>query len=83
MEELFEIWTWAQLGIHRKPCVILNVAGYFDPLLQFVDRLVSEGFLQRPAREMMLKGLSAEEALRLLDDYQPPEVDRWIGEGET
>lgn len=45
LDETFEQWTWAQLGIHAKPCAFLNVAGYFDPLRTMVERMVSEGFL--------------------------------------
>ena len=46
MDELFEAWTWTQLGLHRKPCALLNQDGYYDPLLEFLDRAVEEGFLQ-------------------------------------
>ena len=46
MDELFEAWTWTQLGLHRKPCALLNQDGYYDPLLAFLDRAVEEGFLQ-------------------------------------
>lgn len=45
MDELFEAWTWTQLGLHDKPCALLNFEGYYDPLIAFVDRAVSEGFL--------------------------------------
>ena len=46
MDELFEAWTWTQLGLHRKPCALLNLDGYYDPLLAFLDHAVDEGFLE-------------------------------------
>lgn len=79
MEEFFEVLTWAQLGIHRKPCGLLNVAGYFDPILGFLDRAESEKFLQPEHRTMIL---AEADPVRLLDrfaSYRPPEADmaRW------
>jgi uncharacterized protein (TIGR00730 family) len=54
MEELFEVWSWAKLGLHRKPCGVLNVDGYFDSLRTFVDEMVADGFLEPAYREMLL-----------------------------
>lgn len=54
LDELFEVWTCNQLGLLAKPCGLLNVRGYFDPLLQFIDHVVDEGFM-RPAHRQMLK----------------------------
>lgn len=54
LEELFEVWTWAQLGFHRKPLGLLDVDGYFQPLLAFVDHMVTEGFLAPESREILL-----------------------------
>lgn len=53
MEELFEIWTWSQLGRHDKPVGLLNVGGYFDPLLAFLDRMAAEGFVEQRHRDML------------------------------
>jgi hypothetical protein len=79
MEEFFEILTWGQLGIHGKPCGLLNVAGYFDPILSFLDKAESQKFLQPEHRAMVIVD---ESPVRLLDrfaSYQPPAVDmaRW------
>jgi uncharacterized protein (TIGR00730 family) len=63
-EELFEMLTWTQLGIQRKPCGLLNVNGYYDPLLELADQAVSEGFLRGANRELLL---SDDDAGRLLD----------------
>ena len=54
MEELFEAWTWRQLGYHDQPIGLLNVEGYFEPLLSFVQRMVSEGFLDQGQRDLLL-----------------------------
>ena len=54
MDELFEILTWAQLGLHAKPVVLLNVNGFFDPLLAWVDHLTKEGFVQARHRDLLL-----------------------------
>ena len=63
LEELFEIVTWAQLGIHAKPVALLNVAGYWDQLLAFIDHMVAERFLRAEQREALLVGDSAAELL--------------------
>jgi hypothetical protein len=54
LDELFEMLTWTQLGFHAKPSVLLDVDGYFDPLVSFVDRAVAEGFVQRSCRDSLL-----------------------------
>ena len=79
MEEFFEVVTWAQLGIHRKPCGFLNVAGYFDPVLSFLDRAVTLKFLQPEHRAMILSDPDQARLLDLFETYRPPEADmaRW------
>ncbi|OLF19579.1 LOG family protein [Actinophytocola xanthii] len=54
LEELFEVYTWAQLGLHAKPIALLDVAGYYQPMLRFLDHMVDEGFLASTYREMLL-----------------------------
>jgi uncharacterized protein (TIGR00730 family) len=63
LEEIFEVWTWAQLGMHRKPCALLDVNGFFTPLVGFLDRLVAEGFLRPESRAMLAVTKSPEELL--------------------
>ena len=53
LEELFEIWTWAQLGMHNKPCVLLNVAGYYNQLIGFLDQMTHAGYLKENSRSML------------------------------
>ena len=65
-EELFEIWTWYQLGVHSKPFGLLNTNGYYDPLIAMLDRMVSEGFLSPAVRDLLLVGTDAPELLQRL-----------------
>jgi uncharacterized protein (TIGR00730 family) len=66
MDELFEAWTWTQLGLHRKPCALLNLDGYYDPLIAFLDHAVDEGFLEPRYRAALLVAGDLENALELL-----------------
>ncbi|MBN9176767.1 MAG: TIGR00730 family Rossman fold protein [Microbacterium sp.] len=72
LEELTEQWTWAQLGIHEKPVGVLNVAGYFDPLLAFVANMRDRGFTHPRYTDMLVVATEATEALGRLRDYVPP-----------
>ena len=75
--------TWAQLGVHAKPCGVLNIAGYFDPLLALLDRAVDEGFLKQEDRGMLLVENSAARLLDAFDAYKPPAVEKWIDRDRT
>jgi hypothetical protein len=77
-EELFEILTWAQLGFHQKPVGLLDVAGYYDPLLRLCNRAVEEGFLRQDHRELLLAHTKPETLLNLMAAYQPRAVEPWI-----
>ncbi|MBM3293626.1 MAG: TIGR00730 family Rossman fold protein [Candidatus Aminicenantes bacterium] len=79
MEEFFEVLTWAQLGIHRKPCGLLNVKAYFDPVLAFLDKARALNFLQAEHRGMVLVDESPSRLLEKFGAYRPPEADmaRW------
>jgi uncharacterized protein (TIGR00730 family) len=82
LEELFEVLTWAQLGIHAKPCCLLNVAGYFDPLLEFLDHAVAERFVAEAHRAMILVEQSSAALLDRLTSYQAPRVEKWLDRDE-
>jgi uncharacterized protein (TIGR00730 family) len=82
LEEIFEIWTWAQLGEHEKPCALLNTDNYYGPLLSFLDKVVSDAFLKPAHREMLLVDSDPERLLDRMDKYVPPIVIKWIGGGE-
>jgi uncharacterized protein (TIGR00730 family) len=83
LEEFFEVLTWAQLGEHEKPCGLLNVAGYYDPLLAVFDHMVDRGFLSASNRALVLVDSEPDKLLRRLDLYRPPETPKWIDRSET
>ena len=72
LEEIFEQWTWAQLGIHEKPCGFLNVNGYFDPLEAMTKRMVTEGFMQSSYADMVVFSNDLETILDRFADYRAP-----------
>jgi uncharacterized protein (TIGR00730 family) len=83
-EELMEIITWGQLGIHQKPIGLLNVAGYYDPLLAMIDRAVEEGFILPRYRNLIVVASEAEMLLEKLFRYEPLEgIVQWIEMSET
>jgi len=69
-EELCEVITWAQLGLHQKPCGILNVGGYYDPLLLMFERAIRDGFIKPVSRSLVLQETDPDRLLDLLEDYQ-------------
>ncbi|MFT3965678.1 MAG: TIGR00730 family Rossman fold protein [Sphingobium sp.] len=78
-EELFEVWTWAQLGYHAKPCALLNVNGFYDGMRGFIDHVVEEGFLRTPHRDMLMVHDDPGALLDALIDYMPQLTGtRWI-----
>jgi uncharacterized protein (TIGR00730 family) len=83
LEELFEVYTWAQLGIHSKPLGLLDVAGYFEPLAAFLDQAVIERFLRPESRAMLAVAADLESLLAAFDGWQPPTVHKWIDLDET
>jgi len=78
IEEITEILTWAQLGINKKPCGIINVDGYFDKLLAFFDGGVAEGFIKIEHREMLIVEDSPRTLLDRFEEYNAPYVEKWI-----
>jgi len=78
LDELFEIITWAQLGFHKKPIALLNVGGYFDPLLTFIAHMATEGFIKPEHRDALLVKSEVDGLLDALLAYHPPELEKWI-----
>ena len=78
-EEFFEIVTWAQLGFHRKNIGLLNVAGYFDPLVQLIDRAIQEGFIKHKNRDLFVVEERPDVLLQKMVTHQMPKVRRWLG----
>jgi uncharacterized protein (TIGR00730 family) len=84
LEEFFEVLTWAQLGLHRKACVLLNVAGYFDGLLSFLDHAMEQQFVRSDNGPLVLVATSVGALFEQLDQYHaPPPVKKWIDRAST
>ena len=83
LEELFEVWTWAQLGYHRKPCALLDVAGYYAQLSAFLDHVVTEGFVKPVHRNMLIIEPTVDGLLGRIATYDAPLVDKWIRRDDT
>ena len=83
MEEVFEMLTWAQLGLHDKPIGLLNVNGYYDNLTLLCDKMVTEGFLPAATRKMLLTGKSVTDLLSQMDAYTPIDIPRLITDQNT
>jgi uncharacterized protein (TIGR00730 family) len=77
-EEFCEIVTWAQLGLHEKPCGLLNVEGYYDPLLSMFDHALREGFLRPQYRALVLTATEPHALLAVMENWRPPTLERWL-----
>ena len=82
-EELFEVWTWAQLGFHDKPCGVLNVNGYYDRLVALVEHAVDQAFIRPVHRDMLVVDTDPVALLSRFAAYQPPAITKWVSSGET
>ncbi len=78
MEELFEVLTWGQLGLHKKPVALFNINGFYDALLQMIDEMVDRKFLKTENRSMILVSDNIEELLDLMKNYKAPTEGKWI-----
>lgn len=81
-EELFEVWTWGLLGFHDKPCAILNVGGYYDRLVEFLDHASAEEFVRPVHRGMLIVESDPELLLERFSAYQPPAQPKWVKSDE-
>ena len=77
LEELFEVWTWGQLGYHGKPLGLLEVNGFYSKLTAFLDHIVGEGFVRAPHRDMLQMSESPQTPLDALDAWQPSVPPKW------
>lgn len=82
MEEFFEIFTWAQLGLHKKSIGILNVEEFYDPMLNMLDHMVYEGFLHESYLSMIQIGTDSARLIDNMQEYEPPSIERYINEPE-
>jgi uncharacterized protein (TIGR00730 family) len=78
LDELFEMLTWEQLGLHKKPIGILNTNGFYDSLLEFLRSMAGKGFLKEEYREMLLVSNNVPGLLELMENFRPPSVGKWI-----
>ena len=83
MEEIFEVWTWGQLGLHQKPCGLLNIDGFYDHLIEFLDHQTTEGSMKPEMRNMMQVADTSAAILQLFRSYAPPTTPKWIKKNET
>jgi uncharacterized protein (TIGR00730 family) len=84
LDELFETITWGQLGIHSKPIGLLNVRGYFNPLLAWIDQAIEQGFVQARHRELLVVSDSAADLIDQMNAHQtPPSAVKWMSMNET
>lgn len=78
LDELFEMLTWGQLGLHKKPIAILNIDGYYDALLVFIETMVEKGLLKEVNQQMLLVSDTIDGLLDKMENYVPPTVGKWI-----
>jgi uncharacterized protein (TIGR00730 family) len=83
LEEWFEVLTWSQLGLHRKPSGLLNAAGYFDGLLHFLDHAVAERFVRDEHSRLVIMASTADELLDRMQTQVLPDVEKWIDRQAT
>jgi len=83
IEETFEMLTWSQLGFHNKPCGIINVEGFYDKLIEFLNHTSEEKFFMDIYRRMLIVETDPSALLDKFEQYKPPQVKHWIAEDET
>jgi uncharacterized protein (TIGR00730 family) len=77
-EEFCEVLTWSQLGLHQKPCGLLNVEGYYSPLLEMFDRAVEERFLKSENRGIVLSHERIPTLIEMMDEWRPARIEKWL-----
>jgi uncharacterized protein (TIGR00730 family) len=83
LEELFEMLTWGQLGLHAKPVGLLNTDGFYDALLALADTMTRQGFLKEENRRMLLTAQTVEDLVAQMRQYRPPTAPKWITKEQT
>ncbi len=82
-EEFCEILTWAQLGIHQKPCALLNVAGYYDALVALFDQATNQQFIRPEHRSLVLVDSKIENLFQKMKEFEPPVLEKWLDKSST
>ena len=83
LEELFEMLTWAQLGLHKKPIGILNVNGFYDDLLSFIEVMITKELLKLSYKQLLLVAETTEELLEKMNNFKPLPVPKWMNKNQT
>ncbi|MDH6250286.1 uncharacterized protein (TIGR00730 family) [Chryseobacterium sp. H1D6B] len=83
LEELFEMMTWAQLGLHQKPVAVLNINGFYDDLLKMIQTMTDKGFLKEINQKMLIVDDQIDSLLNKIKKYEAPKVDKWISKDEV
>lgn len=83
LEEFFEVLTWGQLGLHKKPIALFNIDGFYDPLMQMIDRMVEQGFLKQENKEMIIISADIENLIQQMREYEAPKVGKWIAKDQS
>ncbi len=83
LEELFEVWTWSQLGLHAKPCALLDIAGFYTGLAAFMDHVVAEGFLRQKQREALIVEADPAALLERMASYHAGPALQWIDSSQS
>ena len=83
LEEFFEMITWAQLGLHKKPIAVLNIDGFYDDLIKLTQTMVDKGFLKQINQDMLLISDTIDELLEMMKNYKAPTVGKWISKDEV
>lgn len=78
LEELFEMLTWAQLGLHKKPIAVLNINGFYDSLIELLQTMTEKGLLKEVNQKMLLVSSDIDDLLNQMRNYVPPTVEKWI-----
>ncbi len=78
LDELFEMITWAQLGFHQKPIALVNVEGFYDPLLQMIDHMTASGFVRSQHRGLFVHGTTPTQTLAAMRAWQPIDAAKWL-----
>lgn len=83
LEEFFEMITWAQLGLHKKPIAVLNIDGFYNDLIKLLQTMVDKGFLKQINRDMLLISNNIDELLEKMKNYEAPTVGKWISKDKV
>ena len=83
LEELFEMLTWAQLGLHKKPIGILNINGFYDDLLSFIEVMINKELLKPSYKQLLLVANTANELLEKMNSFKPLPVPKWMNKNQT